>query len=82
MEFFEIPLYFKKKSALEYDDKIKYNKFQVLYIIIRHLFSELAFAKNNQIPNSYVNKFKLKGLTFPLSFNGLQKLIKKINICQ
>ena len=77
MGVFEIPSYFKLKSALEFDKNLKYNKYHVLYIIIRHLFSELAFAKNNQIPDSYIKKFKIKGLTFPLTFNGLQKLIKK-----
>ena len=76
MENFEIPSYFKKKSALEFENNIKYNKFQVLYIIIRHLFPEIAFAKNNQINNSYIQKFNLKKLIFPLTFNGLQKLIK------
>ena len=56
---------------------MKYHKYTVLYIIIRHLFSELAFAKNNQIPESYVEKFDLRKLTFPLTFNSLQKLLKK-----
>ena len=77
MENFEIPPYFKIKSALEFDNDIKYNKYQVLYIIIRHLFPEVAYAKNSQINKTYVQKFNLKKLEFPLTFNGLQKLIKK-----
>lgn len=82
MENFEIPPYFKIKSALEYQNNVKYNKYQVLYIIIRHLFPELAYAKNNQIDKSYIQKFNIKKLEFPLTFIGLQKLIKKINIYQ
>ena len=77
MENFEIPPYFKIKSALEYQNNVKYNKYQVLYIIIRHLFPELAYAKNNQIDKSYIQKFNIKKLEFPLTFIGLQKLIKK-----
>ena len=77
METFEIPPYFKNKSALEFENNAKYDKYDVLYIIIRHLFSEMSFAKNNQIPDTYVKKFNLKQLSFPLTFNGLQKLIKK-----
>ena len=77
MANFEIPPYFKLKSSLEYENNINYNTYQVLYIIIRHLFTELAFAKNDQIPESYVKKFNIKNLQFPLTFNGLQKLIKQ-----
>ena len=76
MSNFEIPPYFKNKSALEFEKNMEYNKYQILYIIIRHLFLEVAYAKNNQIDKSYVKKFNLKNLTFPLTFNGLQKLIK------
>lgn len=77
MDTFEIPPYFKNKSALEYEANMKYNKYSVLYIIIRHLFKELSFAKNNQIPESYVEKFNLKKITFPLNYNSLQKLVKQ-----
>ena len=77
MKNFEIPHYYKNKSYLEYENNKKYNKYRVLYIIIRHLHKEVAYAKDNQIPLSYVKKFNLKKISFPLTFANLQKLIRQ-----
>ena len=79
MGIFELPPHYTNKLALEFRENMVYNKYEVLYIIIRHLFKELSFAKNNQIPKSYVKKFNLKKLSFPLTFVSLQKLIKQNN---
>ena len=77
MNFFKIPPYYKNKSALEFENNIKYDKYAVLYIIIRHLYKEFSFAKNQEIPLSYMKKFNIKNLTFPLTYDSLQKLIKQ-----
>ena len=77
MEKFQIPQYYKNKSALEFKKCSKYNKYEVLYIIIRHLFKEISLAKNEQIPSSYIQKFKIKKLSFPLTYENLQKLIRQ-----
>ena len=77
MENFEIPHYYKNKSALEFEKNEEYNKHKVLYIIIRHVYKEIAYAKGHQIPISYVKKFNLKKISFPLNYANLQKLIKQ-----
>ena len=56
METFEIPPHFQNESALEFNKNQKYSKYEVLYIIIRHLYKELSLTKNNQIPKSYIEK--------------------------
>lgn len=77
MKKFEIPPCYKNKSALEFSKDMTYDKYEILYILIRHLFNNLSLAKNNEIPLSYVKKFNLKKITFPLTFVTLQKLIKQ-----
>ena len=77
MEKFEIPHYYKNKSVLEFDKNETYTKYGVLYIIIRHLYKEVENTKDHQIPLSYLKKFKLKKISFPLTFANLQKFIRQ-----
>ena len=77
MKKFQIPHYYKNKSALEFTKCFKYDKYEILYIIIRHLFKEISLAKNEQIPISYIKKFNIKNLSFPLTYVNLQKLIRQ-----
>lgn len=76
MDQIELPRHLKRSKCLEWN--FKYDKFNVLYLIIRHIFPETASIINfREIPEKYLNKFNIKNFTFPLDFDNLKKFVKK-----
>ena len=73
-----VPVCFQNKRALEYVENETYHKYQVLYLILRHLFEECSSLQQlDQIPLQYLKKFRgLEKISFPITFSGLKKLIK------
>ena len=70
----DVPVCFKNHRALEYVEDEEYHDYYVLDIIIRHLFEECS--RFEQIPSSYIEKFNLQNVSFPLSFDGLKTLVE------
>ena len=71
-----IPKYLKSSKCVEW--RVKYDKFNILYLFIRHLFPETSKINNyRDLPNSYLKKFKLRGFQFPLNFSDIKKFLKK-----
>ena len=73
-----VPACFQNKQALEYAENQPYHEYQILYLILRHLFEECSsMQKFDEIPRQYVKKFRhLKKISFPVTFSGLKKLVK------
>ena len=60
------------------DVKFHYNKYNILYLIIKHLFPETSQIKNyKKFPKKYLLKFNLKNFSFPLNFDNLKKFLKR-----
>ena len=56
----------------------KYDEKNFLYCVIGHLWPETANIKHyKKIPKDYVEKFNLKGLTFPLQFSQINKFVRQ-----
>ena len=76
MDCIKLPPYLKQTKSLEW--KVKYDKYNILYVIIKHLFPETAHIKDgHKIPDKYLKKINLKNFTFPLVFSDLKKFVKK-----
>ena len=76
MDCIKLPPHLKQTKSLEW--KVKYDKFNILYVIIKHLFPETAHIKDGRkIPDKYLKKFNLKNFTFPLVFSDLKKFVRK-----
>ena len=75
--FIEIPRDLKRSNCLEW--KTRYDKFNFLYLYIRHLFSEetVSIVDFRQMPIKYLKKFNIKGFKFPLQFCNLKKILNK-----
>ena len=59
--------------------KTRYDKFNFLYLYIRHLFPEETFSivDFRQMPIKYLKKFNIKGFKFPLQFCNLKKFLSR-----
>ena len=79
MPNFEIPSFFKNKKYLEFLDNNKYDKYQPLCIIIKHLFPELPsdIKKFDDIPISYLKKVNLKNLSYPFTYSKIKSFVKQ-----
>ena len=76
MDKIRLPLHLQNIKSL--DVKFQYDKFNILYLIIKHLFPKLASIKNyKDIPDKYLRKFNLKNFSFPLSFDDLKKFLRR-----
>ena len=76
MDHIELPSYYKKTKSLEWD--VKYDKFNLLYLIIKHIFPETAHIKNcYKMPDKYFKKFTIKNFNFPLNFSDLKVFVKR-----
>ena len=54
----------------------KYDEKNFLYCVIRHLWPETANIRQcEKIPKEYVDKFNLRGLSFPLQFSQISKFV-------
>ena len=74
MDFIEIPRDLKRSNCLEWNTC--YDKFNFLYLYIRHLFPETASITDfRQMPIKYLKKFNIKGFTFPLQFCDIKKFL-------
>ena len=74
MDFIEIPRNLKRSNCLEWNTQ--YDKFNFLYLYIRHLFPETASITDfRQMPVKYLKKFNIKGFTFPLQFCDIKKFL-------
>ena len=74
MDFIEILPDLKRSNCLEW--KTSYDKFNFLYLCIRHLFPETASITDfRQMPIKYFKKFNIKGFTFPLQLCNLKKFL-------
>ena len=61
MDFIEIPQDLKRSNCLEWNTR--YDKFNFLYLYIRHLFPETASITDfRQMPIKYLKKFNIKGI--------------------
>ena len=58
--------------------KTRYDKFNFLYLYIRHLFPEetISIVDSRQMPIKYLKKFNKKNFKFPLQFCNLKKNFK------
>ncbi len=77
MDFIEIPHDLRRSNCLEW--KTRYDKFNFLYLYIRHLFPEetVSVVDFRQMPIRFLKKFNVKGFKFPLQFCNLKKFLKK-----
>ena len=77
MDFIEIPQDLKRSNCLEW--KTRYDRFNFLYLYIRHLFPEetASIIDFLQRPIKYLKKFSIKGFTFPLQFCDLKKILSR-----
>ena len=76
MDKIKLPLHLRSIKSL--DVKFCYDKFNILYLIIKHLFPKTACIKSyKKIPDKYLRKFNLKNFSFPLSFNDLKKFLNR-----
>ena len=74
MDFIEIPRNLKRSNCLEWNTR--YDKFNFLYLYIRHLFPETASITDfRQMSVKYLKKFNIKGFTFPLQFCDIKKFL-------
>ena len=77
MDSIEIPRDLKRSNCLEW--KTRYDKFNFLYLYIRHLFPEetVSVVDFRQMPIKYLKKFNIKGFKFPLQFCNLKKFLNR-----
>ena len=76
MDRIEVPKHLKISKCLEWNTK--YDRYNFLYILIRHFFKETSSIKNySKIPSKYFRKFNLKGFSFPLSVGDINKFLRK-----
>ena len=76
MDNIELPSHLQRINSL--DVKFCYDKYNILYLIIKHLFPKMACIKDyRKIPDKYLRKFNLKNFSFPLSFDNLKKFLKR-----
>ncbi len=77
MDFIEIPRDLKRSNCLEW--KTRYDKFNFLYLYIRHLFPEetVSVVDFRQMPIKYLKKFNIRGFKFPLQFCNLKKFLNR-----
>ena len=74
MDLIEIPRDLKRSNCLEW--KTRYDKFNFLYLYIRHLFPEetASIVDFRQMLIKYLKKFNIKCFKFPLQFCDLKKI--------
>ena len=76
MDKIKLTKHLKNSKCLEWN--FQYDKFNILYLIIKHIFPETASIKDyRKIPEKYLMKFKIKNFNFPLDFDSLKKFVKK-----
>ena len=77
MDFIEISHDLKRSNCLEW--KTRYDKFNFLYLYIRHLFPEETVSPVDfrQMLIKYLKKFNIKGFKFPLQFCNLKKFLNR-----
>ncbi len=77
MDLLEIPRDLKRSNCLEWNTR--YNKFNFLYLYIRHLFPEetVSIVDFRQMLIKYLKKFNIKGFKFPLQFGNLKKFLSR-----
>ena len=76
MDKIELPPYLQSIKSL--DAKFCYDKYNILYLIIKHLFPKMAHIKDyKKIPDKYLRKFNLKNFFFPLCFDDLGKFLRR-----
>ena len=81
MDFIEIPGDLKRSNCLEWNTR--YDKFNFLYLYIKHLFPETASITDfRQMPIKYLKKFNIKGFTFPLQFCDIKIFFVETSIYQ
>ena len=58
MDKLELPKHLILSKCIEWD--FQYDKFNILYLIIKHIFPETASIKNfREIPEEYLTRFSL-----------------------
>ena len=77
MDSIEIPRDLERPNCLEW--KTHYDKFNFLYLYIRHLFPEetVSVVHFRQMPIKYLKKFNKKGFKFLLQFCNLKKFLNR-----
>ena len=68
MDFIELPRDLKRSNCLEW--KTRYDKFNFLYLYIRHLFPEetVSIVDFHQMPIKYLKKFNIIGFKSLFNF--------------
>ena len=71
----DVPDHLRKIRSVNWN--VIYDEKNFLYCVIRHLWPEMKkFNDCNKIPRSYIDKFNLRGIKFPLTYSRLNKFLK------
>ena len=76
MDSLLVPSHLKKIRSVKWN--VIYDEKNFLYCVIRHLWPETSKISNGKkIPQHYLDRFNLKGIKLPLTYNRIASFVRK-----